>query len=71
MATQAEKRKEAKYTHLNSAHAFTPVAIETSDIFGAKTMRFVREVGQRLERVTWEVKSTNFRIEALDGSATW
>ena len=54
VATQAEERKEAKYSHLNSAHAFTPVAIETSTsgVFGAKTMRFVQELGQRLERVT-------------------
>ena len=49
VATQAEGRKEAKYSHLNSAHAFTPVAIETSGVFGAKTMRFVQELGQWLE----------------------
>ena len=48
VATQVEERKEAKYTHLNSAHIFTPVAIETSGVFGAKTMRFVQELGQRL-----------------------
>ena len=46
-------------------HAFTPVAIETSGVFGAKTMRFVQELGQRLERVTGEVRSTNFLIQRL------
>ena len=56
---------EAKYSHLNSAHTFTPVAIETSGVFGAKTMRFVQELGQRLERVTGEVRSTNFLIQRL------
>ena len=65
MATQAEERKEAKYSHLNSAHAFTPVAIETLGVFGAKTMWFVQELGQRLERVTGEVRSTNFLIQRL------
>ena len=65
VATQAEERKEAKYTHLNSAHIFTPVAIETSGVFGAKTMRFVQELGQWLERVTGEVRSTNFLIQRL------
>ena len=65
VATQAEERKEAKYSHLNSAHTFTPVAIETSGVFGAKTMRFVQELGQRLERVTGEVRSTNFLIQRL------
>ena len=58
VATQEEERTEAKYSHLNSAHAFTPVAIETSGVFGAKTMRFVQELGQQLERVTGEVRST-------------
>ena len=65
MVTQAEERKDAKYTHLNSAHAFTPVTIETSGVFGAKTMRFVQELGQRLERDTGEVRSTNFLIQRL------
>ena len=49
VGTQAEERKEAKYTHLNSAHAFTPVAMETSGVFGAKIMLFVQKLGQRLE----------------------
>ena len=62
VATQAEERKEAKYTHLNSAHIFTPVAIETSD---ARTMRFVQELEQRLGRVTGEVRSTNFLFQRL------
>ena len=52
MATQAEERKKAKYTHLNSAHAFTAVAIDTSVAFRAKTMWFVQELGQRLKQVT-------------------
>ena len=42
-----------------------PVAIETSGVFGAKTMRFVQELVQRLERVTGEVTSTNFLIQRL------
>ena len=60
VATQAEERKEAKYAHLNPMHSFSPVAIETSGVFGPKTMQFVRELGQRLECVTGEARSTNF-----------
>ena len=73
VATQAEDRKEVKYTHLNSAHAFIPVAIETSGVFGVKTMRFVQELGQQLERVTGEVRSTNFLIQRLSVAVytTW
>ena len=65
LATQEEERKEAKYSNLNSAHTFTPVAIETSGVFGAKTMRFVQKLGQRLEGVTGEARSTNFLIQRL------
>ena len=50
VATQAEEMKEAKYTHLNSEHAFTPVAIETSGVFGVKTVQFVRELGNGWSR---------------------
>ena len=53
--------------HTSTLHmpSLTPVAIETSGVFGAKTMRFVQELGQRLERVTGEVRSTNFLIQRL------
>ena len=34
MAASAEGRKKAKYEHLNSAHTFTPVAIESSGVVG-------------------------------------
>ena len=57
VATQAEERKEAKYSHLNP---FSLLAIETSGVFGPKTMQFVHELGQRLECVTGKVRSTNF-----------
>ena len=65
VATQAEERKEAKYAHLNPVHSFSPVAIETSGVFGPKTMQFVRELGQRLECVTGEARSTNFLFQRV------
>ena len=53
MASQAEERKEAKYVHLNPVYSFSPVAIETSEVFGL------------IEFVTGEVRSTNFLIQRL------
>ena len=38
VAALAEVRKEAKYTSLCSTHVFTPVAIETSGVFGPKSL---------------------------------
>ena len=37
VAQQAEARKMQKYKHLDSCYFFTPVAIETSGVFGPKT----------------------------------
>jgi len=34
VAALTEERKMARYAHLNRMHAFTPVAIETSGVFG-------------------------------------
>ena len=70
MATQAEDRKEAKYTHLNSAHTFTPVAIETSDIFGAKTVCAGGWSTAGASHWGSEIHHLSYS-EALGGSATW
>ena len=36
VAASAEERKKTKYASLNPAHTFTPVAIETSGVFGVR-----------------------------------
>ena len=43
---------QVKYSNLGALHCFTPVAIETSGVFGPKSLLFVRELGRRLARVT-------------------
>ena len=65
VAASAEERKEAKYSNLGALHCFTPVAIETSGVFGPKSLLFVRELGRRIARVTGEVKSTNYLVQRL------
>ena len=50
---------EAKYRNLGTLHCFTPVAIETSGVFGHKSLLFVRELGH----CTGEVKSTNYLVQ--------
>ncbi len=64
VAAAAEERKEAKYTGLSSLHCFTPVAIETSGVFGPKSLLFVSELGRRLARVTGELRS-NYLLQIL------
>ena len=64
VAASAEER-EAKYSSLGALHCFTPVAIETSGVFGPKSLLFVHELGRRIARVTGEVKSTNYLVQRL------
>ena len=54
VAQQAEDRKMRKYKHLDSCYFFTPVAIETSEVFGPKTTEFLKELGHRLRQVSGE-----------------
>ena len=39
------KKKIQKYKHLDSCHFFTPVAIETTGVFGPRTTEFLKELG--------------------------
>ena len=52
VAIQAEERKKQKYSCLSSTHLFTPIAIESSGVFGTEAISFVRELGLRLKNVT-------------------
>ena len=49
VAAHTEERKmQSKYLHLATNHIFTPVAIETSGVFGPESMIFVHELGHAL-----------------------
>ena len=38
-------KKIQKYKHLDSCHFFTPVVIETTGVFGPRTIEFLKELG--------------------------
>ena len=41
------------------------MAIETSGVFGPKSLSFIRELGRRIVHVTAEVNSTNYLMQRL------
>ena len=47
--------EEARTASMRTSHAFTPVAIETSEVFGPQSMVFLRD--RRLAQVTGEEMS--------------
>ena len=57
VAAMAEERKMSKYSNLDAAHLFTPVAVEMSGVIGSQSLAFLRDLGQCLKRVTGEEKS--------------
>ena len=65
VAIQAEERKKQKYSCLSSTHLFTPIAIESSSVFGTEAISFVRELGLRLKNVTGETASHHYLIQKL------
>ena len=54
-----------KYTDLVQTHEFTPIAVETSGVFGPQTLAFVRELGKRMKSHTVEERSMQYLVQRL------
>ena len=65
VAPSAEERKKTKYANLNPAHTFTPVANETSGVFGPESLSFLKNLGGRLSQITREEKSTTYLVQRV------
>ena len=64
-ATMAEDRKRSKYSYLGQGYSFSPVAIETSGVFGRSTALFLKDLGRRLRESTHDMFSYCFLIRRL------
>ena len=60
VANQAEQLKRAKYAELAATHHFTPVAVETTGVFGKEAQAFLRELGRRIRVETGEPLSFHY-----------
>ena len=61
-----------KYKHLDSCYFFTPVAIETSGVFGPKTTEFLKELGASIEAGVWRSQLLCIpHSETLNCHPTW
>ena len=63
VANDAENKKHAKYSHLESTHIFMPVAVETLGAFGRET--FIQDLGQWLITTTSDPMSRAFWFREL------
>ena len=64
VAARAESLKEEKYIDLLRTHEFAPIAVETSGVFGPRTLAFVKELGRRLRSHT-EEKACTYLIQRM------
>ena len=61
------RQKIGRCTSINTypCYFFTPVAIETSGVFGPKTTEFLKELGHRLRQVSGEANSFAYLTQRL------
>ena len=65
VANDAENKKHAKYSHLESTHIFMPVAVKTLGAFGRETKAFIQDLGQRLIATTSDPMSRAFLVQRI------
>ena len=65
VANQAEHKKCVKYAHLDHHHIFTPIAIETSGVYGSETLKFLKELGHRLKQASGECNAYSYLLQRL------
>ena len=65
VATVAEMKKTIKYVELARTHHVTPLAVETSGVFGQGARDFLSELGRRLIRVTGDPLSRSYLSQQI------
>ena len=64
-AKNAETRKHNKYKDLKDNYLFTPIAIETFGSWGPESLKFIKEVGRKIQENTGEKRSVSYLIQSL------
>ena len=65
VADEAERKKKAKYAHLESSHHFVPVAVETLGVLGSEARTLLRDLGRRLKDSTLEPLSHHYLLQRI------
>ena len=65
VADEAERKKKAKYAHLESSHHFVPVAVETLGVLGSEARTLLRDLGRRLKDSTMEPLSHHYLLQRI------
>ena len=74
MAAKAEQIKNRKYAELLVSHHFSPIAIETSGVFGPEATTFFQDLGQRLRTQSGDTLALSYleqQIAQCNGVGLW
>ena len=58
-------RKRGKYSHLETSHHFTPVAVESLGALGPDAQSFLQDMGQHLREATSEPSSYHYLLQRI------
>ena len=64
-AVKAEKDKFSHYLELSTTYIVTPIAMETLGSWGPIGLKFIKEIGSRIEQQTGEKRATSFLFQAI------
>ena len=67
-AEKAEKMKLSKYEEIRKDYHMIPIAVETFGAWGPKGLRFIKSLGQKIQNLTGEKRSTFYFFQSISMS---
>ena len=67
-AKTAETKKKNKYKTLENNYIFAPIAVETYGSWGPESLKFIKEVGKKIQENTGEKRATAYLIRSISMS---
>ena len=64
-ASKAEQTKRSHYDELSATYTVVPIGTETLGSWGPSGLKFVKEIGKRIEDHTGEKQSTSYLFQSI------
>ena len=64
-AIGGEKKKDGHYEKLLRNYIFVPIAVETFGSWGPKGLKFIKEIGKKIQEKTGNKNATSHIIQAI------
>lgn len=64
-ALAAEKLKSSKYQNISNQYILVPVAVETFGSWGPRGLKFIQQIGSKIEKITGDKRATSFLFQRI------